>query len=101
MKTKSKLVDHFAVAAICRANPGEWQDVGEYNSTSSAVGVAGTIRAAYVKAEDRRSAYAPAGAFEARRELTEFGARVEARFVGVADDAAWADAVASLTGGAA
>ena len=81
MKLKSKPVDHFAVAALCRANPGQWQDVGEYNSTSSAVGVAGKIRTAYLKAEDQRSAYTPAGSFEARHELTEYGARVEARFV--------------------
>jgi len=99
MKTKPKYVDHFAVAALCRANPGQWQEVGEYNSTSSAVGAVGWICKASITKRGRRSAYAPAGAFEARRELTEYGARVEARFVGVADDAVWADAVAALTGG--
>lgn len=101
MRTKSKQVDHFAVAAPCRANPGQWQEVGEYNSTLTAAGIVRNVRAAYAKGRDRRSAWNPAGAFDARRELTEFGARVEARFVGAADDAAWADAVAALTGGAA
>lgn len=81
MKTKSKAVDHFAVAALCRANPGQWLVVGEYNSSQSACGVAATIRAAYIKGADRRSAYTPAGSFEARYRLTEYGARVEARFV--------------------
>lgn len=79
---KTKPTNHFAVAALCRANPGKWQDVGEYNSSQSACGVAQWIRTAYVKGEGRRSAYTPAGSFEARRELTEFGARVEARYVG-------------------
>ena len=81
MKTKSKPVNHFAVAAICRANPGQWQDVGEYNSTDSARRSAEGIRTAFVKGPGRRSAYTPAGAFEARHELTEYGARVEARYV--------------------
>lgn len=81
MKTKSKPVNHFAVAALCRANPGQWQDVGEYNSTDSARRSAEGIRTAFVKGPGRRSAYTPAGAFEARHELTEYGARVEARYV--------------------
>ena len=81
MKTKSKPVNHFAVAALCRANPGQWQDVGEYNSTDSARRSAEGIRTAFVKGPGRRSAYTPAGLFEARHELTEYGARVEARYV--------------------
>jgi hypothetical protein len=94
-------VDHFAVAAACRANPGEWQPVGEYNSTQSAYGAMGHISRAVVTTTSQQSAYTPAGSFEARQELTEFGARVEARFVGTADDAAWTDAVLALVGGAA
>ncbi|WP_405673132.1 hypothetical protein [Streptomyces sp. NBC_01530] len=90
-------VDHFAVAAACRANPGVWQSVGEYNSTQSAEGACDYIRSAYVKTSAQRSAYSPAGSFETRHALTEFGARVEARYVGVSDDTAWADALASLT----
>ncbi|NUU22916.1 MAG: hypothetical protein HOV68_15605 [Streptomycetaceae bacterium] len=94
-------VNHFAVAAACRANPGEWQPVGEYNSTQSAYGAMGHINRAVVTTTSQRSAYSPAGSFEARQVLTEFGARVEARYVGGSDDAAWADAVAELIGGAA
>lgn len=93
-------VDHFAVAAACRANPGEWQPVGEYNSTQSAEGAASYIRTAYIKTSTRRSAYSPAGSFETRHALTELGARLEARYVGVSDDMAWADALAALTAGA-
>ncbi|MFI9824465.1 hypothetical protein ACIHFC_29035 [Streptomyces sp. NPDC052013] len=95
-----KLVDHVAVAARCRANPGEWQEVGEYNSTHSADRIVQNIRTAYVPPtrSPARSAYAPAGAFEATRVLTEFGARVEARYVG-SNDAAWDDAVTALNGG--
>jgi hypothetical protein len=94
-------VDHFAVAAACRANPGEWQPVGEYNSTQSAYGAMVHVRKAVIKSAGQQSAYTPAGSFEARQELTEFGARVEARFVGSADDTAWTDAVLALAGGAA
>jgi hypothetical protein len=93
-----KLVDHFAVAARCRANPGQWQEVGEYNSSQSADGMVRSICTAYVPASRARatSAYTPAGAFEATSVLTEFGARVEARYVGSADEA-WNDAVNAVT----
>ncbi|MFF9240046.1 hypothetical protein ACF1AL_14600 [Streptomyces sp. NPDC014801] len=93
-------IDHFSVAAACRTHAGEWQTVGEYNSSQSAQGMVGTIRKAYTRKGKQSSAYVPAGAFEARYELTEFGARVEARFIGSSDDAAWAEALTSLTGGA-
>ncbi|MCX4809080.1 hypothetical protein OG601_46900 [Streptomyces sp. NBC_01239] len=89
-------VDHFAVAAVCRATPGVWQRVGEYNSTMSAEGAGDYICKAYTKQASQRSAYSPAGSFETRHTLTEFGALVEARYVGVGGDAAWADAVAAL-----
>lgn len=90
-------VDHFAVAATCRANPGVWQPVGEYNSSQSAEGATDYIRNAIVTASSTRSAYSPAGSFETRWTLTEFGAHVEARYVGGNDDA-WADALAGLSG---
>lgn len=93
-------IDHFAVAAVCRANPGEWQPVGEYGSSQSAEGVARYIRTAKTRTAANRSAYEPAGAFEARQELTELGARVETRYISLSADAAWVDALASLTGGA-
>jgi hypothetical protein len=91
-------IDHKTVAANCRANPGMWQPVAEYNSSQSADGAAGYIRYATTKKTTHVSPYAPAGAFEARRTLTEFGARVEARFVGSSDDAAWAGALSGLAG---
>ena len=94
---RRKLTDHFTVAEVCRANPGQWQEVGEYNSTQSADTIVKAIQSAYVTPTRRtESAYAPAGAFEATRVLTEFGARVEARYVGSGDEA-WAAAVAALT----
>lgn len=96
---RRRKVDHFAVAAACRANPGVWQPVGEYNSTQSADAGASYIRTAYTKVPAQRSAYSPAGSFETRQTLTEFGAQVETRFVGGSDDA-WADALAALDGAA-
>lgn len=93
-------VNHFAIAALCHAKPGQWQPVGEYNSSQSAEGAIDYIRNATTRRATQRSAYTPAGSFEARHALTEFGARVEARYVGVSADAAWSDAVAALAGGA-
>jgi hypothetical protein len=90
-------IDHKAVATACRNQPGVWQPVAEYNSSQSADGAAGYIRDATTKHTHHTSPYAPAGAFEARRTLTEYGARVEARFVGD-NDTAWADALAGLNG---
>jgi hypothetical protein len=92
---RRRKVDHFAVAAACRENPGVWQPVGEYNSSQSAEGAGDYIRKAYTKKLSQRSAYSPAGSFESRHTLTEYGARVEARYVGGNDDA-WADALAGL-----
>ena len=74
-------VDHVMVASLCRANPGQWQEVGEYGSGESADAMVRAIRGAFQRSS-RPSVYAPAGAFEARRELTDSGARVHARFVG-------------------
>jgi hypothetical protein len=99
--TGRKQIDHFAVADACRANPGVWQPVGEYNSSQSAEGASDYISNAYVKTSSQRSAYAPAGSFEARHTLTEFGARVEARYIGTVEDAAWTDALAGLPEAAA
>lgn len=94
-------VDHFAVAALCRTTPGQWQPVGEYDSTQSAQGMRDHVCKAATRGSTQRSAYAPAGSFEARFALTEFGAQVEARYVGASADVAWSDAVAALVGGAA
>jgi hypothetical protein len=77
---RRKQANHAAVAAACRANLGQWQLVGHYGSVESADAMVRAIRGAFQKGA--RSAYAPAGAFEARRELTDNGARVDARYVG-------------------
>lgn len=90
-------INHFEVADACRRTPGVWLPVGEYGSTQSANGVAWYITAAKENRTVKRSAYEPAGSFEARWALTEFGARVEARYVGLSADAAWNDAIAALT----
>jgi hypothetical protein len=83
--TSRKQIDHFAVAAACRANPGVWQPVGEYKATTTAQGMVWHIRRGSTKNLTQRWAYLPVGSFEARHELTEFGARVEARYVGTAE----------------
>lgn len=79
---KRRQINHHTIATLCRANPGQWHTVGEYGSTQSAHGAAYYIRAAVTKRASRQSAWAPAGAYEARYTLTEFGARVEARYIG-------------------
>ncbi|MET7688057.1 hypothetical protein ABZT06_08755 [Streptomyces sp. NPDC005483] len=94
--TRRKNIDHFAVAAACRANPGVWQRVGEYRATTTAQGMVWHIQRGATKNLTQRWAYLPVGSFEARHTLTEFGAQVEARFVGASDDLLWADALAGL-----
>lgn len=79
---KRPCTDHFAIAEACRAVPGEWQSVGEYSSAMSAKGVLVYVGKAGKSRGMQVSAYHPAGAFEARFELTEMGAQVEARYVG-------------------
>jgi hypothetical protein len=73
-------VNHAQAAAKLRANPGTWMRIGEYRSSQSADGVANTIRTAYVKRG--ASPYAPAGSFQARTRLTEYGAALEVCYVG-------------------
>jgi len=76
-------VDHPATAARLRTCAGVWQAVGEYRSTSSSEGIVRYIRSGRQRQSHRSpSPYAPAGAFEARSSLTEFGVLVEARYVG-------------------
>ncbi|WP_439947254.1 hypothetical protein [Streptomyces sp. BBFR109] len=89
-------VNHHEVAAELRSRPGEWLLVGEWPSRAGAESATLRIRTAY-----QARMYEPAGAFEARTELTEMGAKVEARYVGhrtSADDAAWADALSAVGG---
>ncbi|MDL5205075.1 hypothetical protein [Streptomyces sp. ALI-76-A] len=81
--SKRPRVDHVATAARLRAHPHMWLIVGEYRSTVSAEGIARDIRSAFQRHVGRgRSPYRPAGAFESRMELTEYGVQVTARYVG-------------------
>jgi hypothetical protein len=73
-------VNHAEAAAKLRAKPGKWLLIGEYGSSQSAEGFAHCVRTAYVKRGP--SPYAPAGSFQARTRLTEFGAALWACYVG-------------------
>jgi hypothetical protein len=80
---KRTRVDHQATADRLRAHPRTWMEVGEYQSTISGDGIVRGIRTGVQRHIGRApSPYAPAGSFEARMELTEFGVRVFARYVG-------------------
>jgi hypothetical protein len=79
------MANHAAMAAKLRARPGEWMLVGEYSSSQSAESTANEIRTAYEKRGP--SPYTPAGAFQTRTRLTEFGATVWACYVGPRGDA--------------
>jgi len=74
-------VDHAKAAAELRAKPGVWLPVGEYAAGTTACGISRLIRTAPAKSISAR-AYAPAGSFEARTELTDTGTLVLARYVG-------------------
>lgn len=75
-------VRHPRIAERCREAPGEWITVGEYANDQSAYGIAHSIKTGM-----RIPAYQPAGAYEARIEQTENGARVSARYVGASAEA--------------
>jgi hypothetical protein len=77
------VIDHQAAAANLRAKPGKWLLVGEYRSGQSAVHMAWAVRAGWTKSGT--SPYAPAGSFEARTRLTEYGAALLACYVGPTD----------------
>lgn len=74
---KRQYVRHAAVAAELRARPGIWAPVAGYPTRSGADTAAHRIRTGYAA-----PMYQPAGAFEARVELTDLGARLVARYVG-------------------
>lgn len=75
-------VRHPRIAERCQAQPGVWLTVGDYANDQSAYGIAHSIKTGM-----RIPAYQPAGAYEARTEQTENGARVYARYVGQATEA--------------
>lgn len=87
-RAKRPTVNHAATAAALRARPGTWLRVGEYGSSQSAESTANVIRTAFVKKDRSLSPYAPAGSFQARTRLTEFGSAVWACYVGPRDGGA-------------
>ncbi|MFJ8049866.1 hypothetical protein [Streptomyces luteogriseus] len=98
--------DHRHTAEEARRRPGTWVTVGEYRNTTSAQDLASRISSGYpIGNPVYGTPYWPAGDFESRTSRTEDGTLLEARYTGggVAssdtNDAAWADAVASLSGG--
>ena len=78
---KRPRVDHAKTAAELRAAPGTWRSVGEYRSSQSAEHMAYAVRTAWSKTKDG-SPYAPAGSFQAKTRLTEYGAELYIRYVG-------------------
>jgi hypothetical protein len=72
-------VNHAHTAEKLRTNPGQWMPVGEYRNRTTADNIAAMIRAGQWTSGKW---YQPAGAYEARAEMTDDGTRIEARYVG-------------------
>ncbi|NEA52349.1 hypothetical protein [Streptomyces sp. SID10815] len=72
-------VNHSEAAHRLRAQPGVWLPVGEYRTKDSADVAARAIRTG--RWPNWPSPYT-AGQYETRTELTEFGVRVDARYLG-------------------
>jgi hypothetical protein len=85
-------VDHQHAADQARQMAGQWVLAGTYGSRASAV------TAAYVVRTGRMPVYQPAGAFEARPEITQDGADLWVRYPDREADRA-ADFAASLASG--
>jgi hypothetical protein len=83
--------DHHAAAQQARELPGQWVLAGSYGSLASAQTTARGVRGA-----DRIPAYAPAGAFEARAEITQDNVDLYVRYV---DGQASSDFQASMAAG--
>lgn len=73
-------VNHADAAARARRRPHRWVVVGEYRSSQSAEGVVSDIHTAGSRL-GRVSEYRPAGAYQARTRLTEYGCEVLVRYV--------------------
>lgn len=73
-------VDHQHAADQARQMPGEWVLAGTYGSRASAQAASNQVRTG-----DRTPAYLPAGAFEARTEVTQDGADLWVRYAGPAE----------------
>jgi hypothetical protein len=70
--------DHQHVADQTRQMPDQWVFAGTYNSSSSAGHAAGVVRN---PSDTSLRFYCPAGAFQARTELTDDGADLYVRYV--------------------
>jgi hypothetical protein len=68
--------DHQHAAEQARQMPGQWVLAGSYGSSASAVSAALQVRTG-----DRVPAYRPAGAFEARHEVTQDGVDLWVRYL--------------------
>ncbi|MGW1796871.1 hypothetical protein ACWCQN_12880 [Streptomyces sp. NPDC001984] len=68
--------DHRHAADQARQMPGQWVLAGTYGSRASAMSAANMVRTG-----DRLPSYRPAGAFEARPELTQDGCDLWVRYV--------------------
>lgn len=79
---KRPAANHQAAAEQLRQQPGVWQPVHEYRSAITAHTVARCIRTGNRMGGTSQNPYTPAGAYEARTELTEDGIRVHARYIG-------------------
>ncbi|MFG3046319.1 hypothetical protein ACGFZR_15485 [Streptomyces sp. NPDC048241] len=84
--TRRPYTDHQQAAALLRQHPTVWQRIAEYNGSQSAYALTRAIRSGtYRISKHQPTAYQPAGAYEARRELTEQGCEVWARYIGEED----------------
>lgn len=77
LKGRTRTADHQHAAEMARQMPGRWVLAGSYNGTQSAVGAAHQVRTG-----GKLPAYRPAGAFQARTELTQDGADLWVRYLG-------------------
>lgn len=80
MSRRSPQADHTAVVEQLRAQRGVWLPVKEYRTRATAEVVVTAIHTGRWVGKGA-SPYTP-GDFEARTEMTEFGFRVDARFLG-------------------
>jgi len=87
------MADHQHAANQARQMPGQWVLAGTYGSSASAQSAALQVRTG-----EKAPAYRPAGAFEARTEVTQDGADLWVRYVGQGDRAA-RDFAASIASG--
>lgn len=81
-RPKQPRVDHLAAARSLRNTPGVWLPVAEYRNCITADRVTCAIRYGRPLGKAGYAHYTPAGAFEARTELTDDGVRVHARYIG-------------------